>query len=169
LYEDNRPEGFDIRPRTPLGFEFFPRIPTQGKRLALGGDFQWMHGPFSLRAEYIRNTERHATSNLHAVVQGWHLDVTYLITGENKERAMESGTELAARVEQLRVDAGSPITLAQYTDEAGEQILTERNHVTTLTLEVNYYLHYNMKFQFNVQNDWFGDNLFTPTSRTGPC
>src|SRR3989339_278953 len=63
LYEGNRPEGVELRPRTPLGFEFFPRIPTKGRRLAMGGDFQLMYGPFSAKAEYIRNIEERVSSD----------------------------------------------------------------------------------------------------------
>lgn len=167
LYEDNRPEGVDIRPRTPLGFEFFPRIPTIGKKVAIGGDIQWINGPFSLNVEYIRNTEQQITTNADAVIEGWHVDATYLLTGENKVRAMESGVELAARIEKLLVDAGAPIAATGFVDESGNQIILQKNSVTTLTLGLNYYLNYNIKFQVNYQNDWFENDLYTPESRDG--
>jgi phosphate-selective porin OprO/OprP len=95
LYENDRPEGVDIRPRTPFGFEFFPRIPTKGERLALGGDLRWVHGPFSAKAEYIRNAEKRVApslsqfSNLEAITEGWHVDLTYLVTGEDKKLALD--------------------------------------------------------------------------------
>ena len=167
LYEDNRPEGVDIRPRTPLGFEFFPRIPTMGKRIALGGDVQWIKGPFSFNAEYIRNTEQQTTTNADAIVEGWHIDATYLLTGENKVREMESGVELAARIEKLQVDAGLPIAAEGFTDESGNPVSLQKNSVTTLTFGLNYYLNYNIKFQVNYQNDWFDDSIYTPSSREG--
>jgi len=167
LYEGNRPEGVDLRPRTPLGFEFFPRIATKGTRLAMGGDFQWIHGPFSISADYIRNVEKQALSTLDAVIQGWDVDITYLITGEDKIRAMESGFEVAARIEKLRVDAGSLVNVIGFYDESGNPVSIERNQVTTMTLGINYYLNYNVKFQLNFQNDWFGNDLYTPTSRDG--
>jgi len=167
LYEGIRPEGVDLRPRTPLGFEFFPRIATKGTRLAMGGDFQWIHGPFSVSAEYIRNVEEQPISNLNAVIQGWDVDITYLITGEDKIRAMESGVEIAARIEKLQVDAGSPINVIGFSDEFGNPISIKQNQVTTMTLGINYYLNYNVKFQLNYQNDWFGNDMFTPGSRIG--
>ena len=167
LYEGNRPEGVDLRPRTPLGFEFFPRIATRGTRLAMGGDLQWIYGPFSVSADYIRNVEEQASSTLDAVIQGWDFDITYLITGEDKIRAMESGIEVAARIENLRVDAGSPVNVIGFYDESGNPVSIERNQVTTMTLGINYYLNYNVKFQLNFQNDWFGNDLYTPTSRDG--
>ncbi len=171
LYEENRPEGVEIRPRTPLGFEFFPRIPTKGRRLALGGDVQLMYGPFSVKAEYIRNIEERVASgqtsspDVEAVTSGWHVDVTYLITGEEKTRTMESGYEVAARIEQLRADAGTPITLDGYTDTLGNPVVLQNNDVTMMTIGLNKYLNYNLKIQINYQIDWFGNSIFTPTSR----
>lgn len=166
LYEGNRPEGVEIRPRTPLGFEFFPRIATKGERRAIGGDFQWINGSLSVNADYIRNVEKQI-NNLDVVVEGWDVYVTYLITGEDKIRAMESGVEVAARIEKLQVNADSPITATGYTDSFGNPVLIQKNDVTTLTLGLNYYLNYNIKFQVNYQNDWFDNNLYTPTSRDG--
>ena len=167
LYEVNRSEGVEIRPRTPFGFEFFPRIPTQGKRVALGGDLQWIQGPFSFNAEYIRNTEQRITNNPDVIIQGWHVDLTYLLTGENKVRAMESGFEIAARIENLQVDAGLPVAATGFTDESGDPMFLQKNSVTTLTTGLNYYLNYNVKFQVNYQNDWFDDSIYTPSSREG--
>src|SRR3990172_8612332 len=115
LYEGHRPKGVDMQPRTPLGFEFLPRIPTQGRRTALGGDLQYILGPFSAKAEYIRNVEETPFGG-NAVIQGWHTDATYVVTGENKIRAMQSGLEIAARIEQLWADAGSPTTVSGFTD-----------------------------------------------------
>ena len=173
LYEGNRPEGVDIRPRTPLGFEFVPRIPTSGRRLALGGDVQLVHGSFSAKAEYIRNLEQRfnagalVSQNPDAVIEGWHVDYTYLLTGEDKVQAMQKGLEATARIEQLRIDAGLPMTLVDYVDKLGNPIVLQKNHVTTLTIGLNHYLNYNVKFQLNYQNDWFGNKMFTPTSRLG--
>jgi hypothetical protein len=167
LFEGKRPEGIGIRPRTPLGFEFFPRIATKGTRFAMGGDFQWIQGPYSFSAEYIRNVEERSSNSTDAVIQGWDVDITYLITGEDKVRAMENGVEVAARIEKLKVDAGSPVTATGFTDASGNPVLLQKNSVTTLTLGLNYYLNYNIKFQINYQNDWFGNSSYTPSSRAG--
>jgi len=167
LYEDNYPEGVDIRPRSSLGFEFFPRIITIGKRSAFGGDVQYIKGPFSFNGEFIRNTEQQITNYADAIVQGWHIDATYLLTGENKIQAMESGVELAARIEKLNVNVGSPISAPGYIDVFGNPVFIQNNSVTIFTLGLNYYLNYNVKFQLNYQNDWFENNLYTPESRDG--
>ena len=166
LFEGNRPPGVDIRPRTPLGFEFMPRMPTEGRRLAVGGDVQFILGPFSTKAEYIRNMED-TSANRDVVTNGWHVDVTHVVTGEDKVLRMVRGFEITARIEQLRVDAGSPTEVVDFTDELGNAVFFDHNRVTTLTIGANHYLNYNTKFQINYQSDWFGDSFFTPTSRTG--
>ena len=80
---------------------------------------------------------------------------------------MESGVEVAARIENLQVDAGSPINVIGFSDEFGNPISIKQNQVTTMTLGINYYLNYNVKFQLNYQNDWFSNDMFTPGSRIG--
>lgn len=168
LYEGNRTEGVYTRQRTTLGFEFFPRIITKGKRISFGTDIQWLYGPFSLKAEYIKTLEdRTENSNVEIETEGWHIDLTYLLTGESKTLRMKSGLEIAARIEQLLTDAGSPIMISVYTDILGNPIVLQKNDVTTITIGINYYLNYNIKFQTNYQLDLFGNSLLTPSSRTG--
>ncbi|OGU33200.1 MAG: hypothetical protein A2057_14770 [Ignavibacteria bacterium GWA2_35_9] len=170
LYEDNKPEAVELHQRTPLGFEFFPEIMTEGKRFSFGSDIQWICGPFSLKAAYIqdqggRNISQ--ISNVDVVTEGWHIDATYLITGEDKVLKMKSGLEVAGRFEKLNVDAGAPFTIVGYTDVQGNPITLQKNDVTTVTMGLNYYLNYNIKFQMNYQVNWFGNDLLTPSSRTG--
>jgi hypothetical protein len=55
--------------------------------------------------------------------------------------------------------------LTGFADELGTSVAFQSNHVTTVTMGVNSYLNYNTKLQVNLQGDWFGDRLFTPTSR----
>jgi len=100
-------------------------------------------------------------------MNGWHVDVTHVVTGQAKVLRMEHGVEITGRIEQLRGDAGSPTIVAGFTDELGSPVVFDRNQVTTLTIGVNHYLNYNTKFQVNYQSDWFGNSLFTPTSRVG--
>ena len=166
LYEGNRTEGVYTRQRTTLGFEFFPRVITNGKRISFGTDIQWLYGPFSLKAEYIKTLEDRAeTLDKEIETEGWHLDLTYLLTGETKTLRMKSGFEIAARIERLSTNAGSPITLTGYANALGNPIIIQKNDVTTLTVGLNYYLNYNIKFQTNYQLDLFGNSLLTPTSR----
>ena len=70
-----------------------------------GGDLQWYYGPYSLKAEYIRAQEGRSGGLPDLIASGWHVDATWLLTGEEKRLAMESGWELAARYEEIRVNA----------------------------------------------------------------
>ena len=141
---------------------------TNGKRISFGTDIQWLYGPFSLKAEYIRTLEDRAeTLNKEMETEGWHLDLTFLLTGETKTLRMKSGFEIAARIERLSANAGSPITLTGYTNTLKNPIIIQENDVTTFTVGLNYYLNYNIKFQANYQLDLFGNNLLTPSSRNG--
>ncbi len=56
-------------------------------------------------------------------------------------------------------------TIWYFVDESGDPISIEDNLVRTLTLGINKYLYYNMKFQLNYQHDRFDSKLLTPTSR----
>lgn len=168
LYEGNRPEGIYTRQRTTLGFEFFPRVVTNDNKISFGTDIQWLYKSFSLKAEYIKTMEDRAEpSSTEIETEGWHIDLTYLLTGETKILRMKSGLEITARVEQLLTDAGSPIMIADFKDISGNPIVLQKNDVTTLTLGINYYLNYNIKIQTNYQFDLFGNSLLTPSSRTG--
>lgn len=164
-YAGEREGDFGFRPRNAEGFEFFPRLPVDGSRMRLGGDVQWFRGPVSLKAEYLRAEEERPGGLPDLITDGWHLDGTWLITGEDKERSMNRGWELVARYEEVRVDAQQPFVIPGYVDASGNLISVEDNRVRTLTLGVNKYLFYNMKFQVNYQHDWFDNAFLTPTSR----
>jgi len=138
-----------------------------GSRLRWGGDLQWYYGPYSLKAEHIRAEEGRADGLPDLITDGWHVDATWLITGEEKKLAMESGWELAARYEEIRVDAQERFAVPGFLDEDGDPVIVTDNLVRSLTLGVNKYLHYNVKFQVNYQHSWFDDPFLTPTSRTG--
>jgi phosphate-selective porin OprO/OprP len=166
-YVGQQERDFGFRPRTAEKFEFFPRLAVEGSRLRLGGDLQWFSGPFSLKGEYIRAEEERPGALRDLITDGWHVDATWLITGEEKQRAMKRGWELVARYEEIRVDAQQPFVIPDFVDESGNPISVEDNHVRTLTLGVNKYLFFNMKFQLNYQHDRFDSNFLTPTSRQG--
>jgi len=86
---------------------------------------------------------------------------------KEKKIGMESGWELAARYEEIRVDAQKPFQLTGFIDINGNPVTVEDNFVRTLTLGVNKYINYNVKFQVNYEHDWYDNSFLTPTSRTG--
>jgi phosphate-selective porin OprO/OprP len=158
-YTGEQERDFGFRPRTSEGFEFFPRLPVEGERIRMGGDLQWFYGPFSLKAEYIRAEEERPGGLPDLITQGWHVDATWLITGEEKKRSMASGWELAARYDEIRVDAQEPFLVPGFANSV------EDNRVRSVTVGLNKYLIYNIKFQLNYQHDWFDNRFLTPTSR----
>ena len=166
-YSGEQHRDFGFRPRTSEGFEFFPRLPVDGERLRWGGDLQWYYGPYSLKAEYIRAEEGRDDGLPDLITDGWHVDATWLITGEEKKLGMESGWELALRYEEIRVDAQDSFAVPGFLDEDGDPVIVTDNLVRSVTVGVNKYLHYNVKFQVNYQHSWFDEQFLTPTSRTG--
>lgn len=163
-YTGEQKRDFGFRLRTAERFEFFPRLPVEGERLRWGGDIEWYYGPFSVKAEYIRAEEGRSSGLPDLITDGWHVDGTWLITGEEKKLAMESGWELAARYEEFSVDAQSPFLISGFVDSSGNPITVQDNLVRSLTLGLTKYLNYNMKFQVNYQRDWFDNPFLTPTS-----
>ncbi|MEW6003190.1 MAG: porin [Nitrospirota bacterium] len=132
-----------------------------------GSDIQWFYGPFSLKAAYIRAEEARSNGLPDLITDGWHIDGTWLITGEEKILAMESGWELAARDEEIRADAQDRLQISGYTDRNGNPVTIRDNLVRSVTLGINKYLNYNVKVQLNYQHDWYDNSFFTPTSRKG--
>src|SRR4030067_228433 len=163
--EQKRESGF--RARTSEGFEIFPRFAVEGERLRWGGDVQWFYGPFSLKASYIRAEEEQGNGFPDLITDGWHIDGTWLITGEEKILAMESGWELAARYEELRADAQESFQISGYIGSDGNPVTIQDNLVRSVTLGINKYLNYNVKVQLNYQHDWYDNSFFTPTSCKG--
>lgn len=166
-YSGKQQRDFGFRPRTSEGFEFFPRLPVKGERLRWGVDAQWYYGPFSLKTQYIRAEEERSNGLPKLITDGWHLDATWLVTGEEKKLAMESGWELAARYEEIRVDAQIAFAVPGFLDKTGSPVIVTDNMVRTFTLGLNRYVNYNVKFQINYQHSWLDHAFLTPTSRTG--
>jgi phosphate-selective porin len=166
-YSGDQHRDFGFRPRTSEGFEIFPRPPVDGRRLRWGGDLQWFYGPFSLKAAYMRADEERNAGLPNLITDGWHVDATWLMTGEEKKLGMESGWELAARYEEIQVNAQEPFAVPGYVDTAGNPVFVTDSLARSLTLGLNKYLNYNVKVQVNYQHTWFDNPLLTPTSRVG--
>jgi len=166
-YSGEQRREFGFRPRTSEGFEFFPRLAVNGERLRWGGDLQWYYGPFSLKAAYVRAEEGRSDGLPNLISDGWHVDGTWVITGQEKKLAMESGWELAARYQEMQVNAQKAFAIPGYVDVAGKPVLVTDNRVRSFTFGLNKYFNYNIKFQINYERDWFANTLLTPTSRHG--
>jgi phosphate-selective porin OprO and OprP len=163
--DQRRESGF--RARTSEKFELFPRLAVDGERLRWGGDIQWFYGPVSAKFAYMRAKESRSNGLPDLITDGWHVDGTWLITGEEKILAMKSGWELAARYEEIRADAQERFRIQGYTDGNGNPLMIRDNLVRSVTLGINKYLNYHMKVQLNYQRDWYDNAFYTPTSREG--
>ena len=163
--EQHRDVGF--RPHTSEGFEVFPTLAVDGRRVRTGGDIQWFYGPYSAKAQYIRVVENRRSNQRDLITDGWHVDAMWLLTGQDRTLNVARGWELAVRAEALRVDAGEPFPVPDYIDEEGRAVLTQTARTRSFTLGLNRYVAPNIKVQLNYQHTAFTNPFLTPTSRVG--
>jgi phosphate-selective porin OprO/OprP len=118
------PEGLNsLRGETVWGDHFFERVYVKGRRQRLGAQFDWAHGPASVKAEWMQAREqRKEQSNRDQdlsdfISEGWYATGTWFITGEKKDNNVKvrgpllkggpGAIEVAARIEQLRFRSAS--------------------------------------------------------------
>ena len=132
------------------------------------GEASWYAGPFTIYGEYIQSQEERrglgaGGSDLPDLFgRGWYVTTTYMLTGEAKvpnrpvipsRMPLPVGPEwgwgaweVAARFAQLDFRAR---------DITG-------NRVNALTLGVNWHLTPNVKWLFNIVENWFSDESRSP-------
>jgi phosphate-selective porin OprO and OprP len=159
------PEGISgVRGQTVLEQTFFSGsdYPVNGPRKRTGIEMQFLPGPASIKAEWMRlETERRGESvedtDLSPIVgEGWYVSGTFALTGEKKSRVdrpkkplFQGGfgaVEVAARVESLEFKSGSSSEQGSRSPRA-DTILGNRDQVTTLG--VNWYINRFLKVQAN--------------------
>jgi phosphate-selective porin OprO/OprP len=156
-----------IRGRTALRDSFLPgELWISGARRRVGLEAQWLPGPFSIQAEYIRMTEERLGQSVEdtdlpaMTAAGWYVSGTWAITGDRKSRGLDDprnplfqggigAIELAARVEALAFGEG-PVPGAS-TSPRADVALGNRDDVTTFG--VNWYVNRWFKLQANVVRD----------------
>ncbi len=167
--------GKSLRGRTDGQFVYFDRINTRGDRLRYSAEAAYYTGSFTLYGEYIESQEERKACSIQTasactggadlddvIGRGWYVTTTYMLTGETKVpgQAVVPGRwvvptgpeggwgawELAARFAQL--------------DFRAKDIVG--NRVNALTLGVNWYLTPNVKWLFNVVENWFSDENRSP-------
>lgn len=165
---------FGFRQRTAEGFEFFPRLAVDGQRTRVGGEFAWLFGPFSLKAEYMRGEEErnnlspkdifgNATDLDDVVADGFYITGSWLLTGEEKKSKMDHGVELALRYEQLNVDADDRFDTG-FKDERGNSIFAEDNDTWGITAGLNWFVNYHVRISANYIHYEFDKDFFNPDS-----
>jgi phosphate-selective porin OprO and OprP len=116
---DLDPEPKGLSGKSVSGDLFFPSVFVNGRRLRWGADARVQAGPFSLWGEFLESREQRkgqgpTLQDLPDVRgDGWSVNATWLVTGENKTRTIRpsrslfggpGAVELAARYEELRFD-----------------------------------------------------------------
>jgi phosphate-selective porin len=167
------PEGIaGLRGQTVLEQNFFSAADyfVNGPRRRTGLEMQFLPGPASIKAEWIRvSTERRGQSvedtDLSPLIgEGWYVSGTYAITGEKKSNVgnpkkpfMQGGfgaVEVGARVESLTFRSGATGDLSSSSPRA-DVILGNRNQVTTVG--VNWYINRFFKIQANIIREKLDD------------
>jgi len=166
---------YSSRLRTVANYNATERYWVQGYRHRLGGEMNWLTGPFSLRAEVMhmrvarRNQSLFATDLPGLIMRGWYLSGTWLVTGETKEDRIDparplfqggfGAIELAGRYDQMRVgsatDAGQPLR-----NPRAANVL--RNSDRVWTLGVNWFLNVWGRIQLNYIHETIEDPLRAP-------
>jgi phosphate-selective porin len=134
-----------IRGRLTSSNLFFSPVLVSGRRLRVGGDFDWRPGPFGVQGEFLRADDARQHQGLMGEglpplrAQGWYVSGVWAIAGRtahahaNDSFAVRglAGLELAARVEQLSLGTpGAPA--AQVWTPRAAQLSTVTDHAWTL-------------------------------------
>jgi phosphate-selective porin OprO/OprP len=126
----------------------FPRFYVSGRRLRVGLEAVWDHGPVDVSAEFIRAADERRgqavdESDLPDVVAGgWHVSGTWRFLGKKDTGALE----LAARIEQFRIDSHTSGEMPS-TSERAATIFAHADHAWTIG--INWYVHRWVKLQAN--------------------
>lgn len=117
------PKGFNAK--GPSGFTFSSRHFVNGRRRRLGADGEFQRGPVGLRGEIARGwEERNGQGSTfddlpQAVLTGWTVSGTWLITGDKKRNTIRprspmfhgpGAVEIGVRYEEVRMDDDGPDT-----------------------------------------------------------
>ncbi len=149
---------------TTFGETFFPRVNIHGRRLRLGGDFNWSPGPFSVQGEYMRVRQERLRQSIRGddlpevLARGWYLSGTWLVTGEHKAGGVEprrpfwrgpgiGAWELAFRQEFLRFGT-EPFPRPPSSSPRAATLFPASDRASTFGL--NWYVNRYVKIQANL-------------------
>jgi phosphate-selective porin OprO/OprP len=148
-----------LRGRTVMSqYTYFEPVFVNGRRRRFGGEFDWMTGPFGVRAEFIQVGEDRKGQGFgdedlpDARARAWYVSGAWVVTGEDKERPPTprrrlGAVEIAARYERLWFDSVDPEPDAAFSNPRAYTILPSGDRV--LTLGVNWYLNRWVKLQLD--------------------
>ena len=126
----------------------FPRFYVNGRRLRVGVEAEWDHGPVDFSAEIIRAAdERRGPATDEGdlpdiVAGGWHVSGTWRFIGKKDTGALE----LAGRIEQFRISSHASGEMPSTSSRAAAIVLHANQ---AWTLGINWYVHRWVKLQAN--------------------
>jgi phosphate-selective porin OprO/OprP len=165
------PEGLNtLRGRSTWGEEFFFDAYVKGRRIRLGGEFNWEPRNFSVKGEYIRVRDERLEQGLFAedlpevVGRGWYLAGTWVVTGEDKSGGVEprrplffggaGAIELAGRYERMRFGSDAP---GEEEERNPRALNLLENGERLWTIGINWYLNRWMRIQLNAIHETIDD------------
>jgi phosphate-selective porin OprO/OprP len=165
-----------LRGRSEAKSTFFPRISVRGRRQRLGTEMNWMHGPFSVKGEFMDVRDQRLGQGMRdedlpdLISRGWYLSGTWVVTGEDKASGVEprknfilgrglGAIELAGRYEQLRSGSSEHPGLPSRSTRAANIL---PNSDRAWTFGVNWYVHPFVKIQVNGIREKIEDIQRTP-------
>jgi phosphate-selective porin OprO and OprP len=172
------PKGFNVK--GPAGFTFSSRHFVNGRRRRLGGDAELQRGPVGLRAEIARGwEERNGQGSTfddlpQAVLTGWTVSGTWLITGDKKRNTIRprspmfhgpGAVEIGVRYEEVRMDDDGPDTGFAGSGNRARNIRPAADRA--LTGGISWWPRRWMRFMGNVVLERFEDELLAPEPDRG--
>lgn len=152
-----------LRGRTIAEETFFSHIYVRGRRLRVGTELNWMHGPFSVKGEFMDVRDQRLGQGMRdedlpdLISRGWYLSGSWVVTGEEKSEGIEprknfitgrgiGAVELAGRYEQMRFGSSEHPGLPSRSPRAAN-ILGNSDRVWTFG--INWYVNPWVKIQAN--------------------
>ncbi len=167
-----------LRGRTVAKEYYFKRLDVSGRRLRLGTEAAWEHGPFGLNAEYIQVSDQRLHQGLlgddlpDLTSRGWYVSGTWTVfdrteASRNKQMFVRSvfeteglgAVQLVARYEQLRFGSAEHSGPPSRSPRA-DNILGNSNRATTFG--ANWRLNRHTRFQVNAVREKIEDIQRSP-------
>jgi phosphate-selective porin OprO/OprP len=172
------PKGFNAK--GPTGFTFSSRHFVHGRRRRLGGDAEFQRGPVGLRGEIARAWEERKGQGStfddlpQAVLTGWTVSGTWLITGDKKRNTIRprspmfhgpGAVEIGVRYEEVRMDDDGPDTGFAGSGNRARNIRPAADRA--LTGGISWWPRRWMRLMGNVVLERFEDELLAPEPDRG--
>jgi len=167
------PKGFNAK--GPAGFTFSSRHFVNGRRRRLGADGEFQRGPVGFRGEIARGWEERKGQGStfddlpQAVLTGWVVSGTWLVTGDKKRRTIRprspmlhgpGAVEIGVRYEEVRMDDDGPETGFAGAGNRARNIRLAADRA--LTGGISWWPRQWMRLMGNVVLERFEDELLAP-------